>query len=60
MEEVGKHFKPIWLDEIVMFDRLSHKQLRKVVRLQMKGVVVLLVERGLLWPPLMPPWYCSL
>jgi len=35
------------LDEIVIFDPLSHEQLRKVARLQMKDVAVRLAERGI-------------
>lgn len=49
MQEVKKHFKPELLnrlDEIVVFDPLSHEQLRKVARLQMKDVAVRLAERG--------------
>ncbi|XP_044947149.1 chaperone protein ClpB1-like [Hordeum vulgare subsp. vulgare] len=41
MQEVRRHFKPELLnrlDEIVVFDPLSHEQLRKVARLQMKDV----------------------
>jgi ATP-dependent Clp protease ATP-binding subunit ClpB len=34
------------LDEIVVFDPLSHEQLRKVARLQMKDVASRLAERG--------------
>lgn len=44
-----KHFRPELLnrlDEIVVFDPLSHDQLRKVARLQMKDVAVRLAERG--------------
>eukprot|EP00252_Welwitschia_mirabilis_P002773 TRINITY_DN1275_c0_g1_i1.p1 TRINITY_DN1275_c0_g1~~TRINITY_DN1275_c0_g1_i1.p1 ORF type:complete len:911 (+),score=50.69 TRINITY_DN1275_c0_g1_i1:346-3078(+) len=49
MAEVRKHFRPELLnrlDEIVVFDPLSHAQLRKVCRLQMKDVAVRLAERG--------------
>nr|KAJ0210440.1 hypothetical protein LSAT_V11C400200810 [Lactuca sativa] len=49
MGEVRKHFKPELLnrlDEIVVFDPLSHDQLRKVARLQLKDVAVRLAERG--------------
>ena len=35
------------LDEIVVFDPLSHDQLRKVARLQMKDVASRLAERGI-------------
>ena len=45
-----KHFKPELLnrlDEIVVFDPLSHEQLRKVARLQLKDVAVRLAERGI-------------
>lgn len=35
------------LDEIVVFDPLSHEQLRKVARLQMKDVASRLAERGI-------------
>lgn len=44
-----KHFRPELLnrlDEIVIFDPLSHDQLRKVARLQMKDVAARLAERG--------------
>ncbi|KAG2254194.1 hypothetical protein Bca52824_084330 [Brassica carinata] len=49
MQEVRRHFRPELLnrlDEIVVFDPLSHEQLRKVARLQMKEVAVRLAERG--------------
>nr|CAD1824143.1 unnamed protein product [Ananas comosus var. bracteatus] len=49
MQEVRKHFRPELLnrlDEIVIFDPLSHEQLRKVARLQMKDVAARLAERG--------------
>ncbi|KAF6991146.1 hypothetical protein CFC21_008259 [Triticum aestivum] len=49
MQEVRRHFRPELLnrlDEIVVFDPLSHEQLRKVARLQMKDVAVRLAERG--------------
>ena len=45
-----KHFRPELLnrlDEIVVFDPLSHEQLRKVARLQMKDVKSQLAERGI-------------
>ncbi|PSR95773.1 Chaperone protein like [Actinidia chinensis var. chinensis] len=45
-----EHFKPEllnWLDEIVMFDPLSHEQLRKAARLQLKDVANRLAERGI-------------
>lgn len=45
-----KHFKPELLnrlDEIVIFDPLSHDQLRKVCRLQLKDVASRLAERGI-------------
>nr|GMD35808.1 chaperone protein ClpB1 [Ipomoea batatas] len=50
MQQVRKHFKPELLnrlDEIVVFDPLSHEQLRKVCRLQLKDVAVRLAERGI-------------
>lgn len=49
MQEVRKQFKPELLnrlDEIVVFDPLSHDQLRKVCRLQLKDVASRLAERG--------------
>lgn len=49
LQEVRKHFRPELLnrlDEIVVFDPLSHEQLRKVARLQMKDVAIRLAERG--------------
>ncbi|XP_020265267.1 LOW QUALITY PROTEIN: chaperone protein ClpB1-like [Asparagus officinalis] len=49
MQEVRRHFRPELLnrlDEVVIFDPLSHEQLRKVARLQMKDVAVRLAERG--------------
>ncbi|XP_052179609.1 chaperone protein ClpB1-like [Diospyros lotus] len=49
MQEVRKHFKPELLnrlDEIVVFDPLSHEQLMKVARLQLKDVASRLAERG--------------
>ncbi|URD94097.1 Sigma-54 interaction domain [Musa troglodytarum] len=48
--EVRRHFRPELLnrlDEIVVFDPLSHDQLRKVVRLQMKDVALRLSQRGI-------------
>lgn len=48
--QVKQHFRPELLnrlDEIVIFDPLSHDQLRKVARLQMKDVAVRLAERGI-------------
>ncbi|XP_014496061.1 chaperone protein ClpB1 [Vigna radiata var. radiata] len=50
MQEVKRHFRPELLnrlDEIVVFDPLSHEQLRKVARLQMKDVASRLAERGI-------------
>ncbi|KAL9227325.1 hypothetical protein vseg_003025 [Gypsophila vaccaria] len=50
MTEVRRHFKPELLnrlDEIVVFDPLSHDQLRRVARLQMKDVAKRLAERGI-------------
>eukprot|EP00262_Sarcandra_glabra_P016342 TRINITY_DN529_c0_g1_i1.p1 TRINITY_DN529_c0_g1~~TRINITY_DN529_c0_g1_i1.p1 ORF type:complete len:915 (-),score=221.58 TRINITY_DN529_c0_g1_i1:123-2867(-) len=50
MQEVRRHFRPELLnrlDEIVVFDPLSHEQLRKVARLQMKDVAGRLAERGI-------------
>ncbi|KAK9000106.1 hypothetical protein V6N11_082239 [Hibiscus sabdariffa] len=50
MQEVRRHFRPELLnrlDEIVVFDPLSHDQLRKVARLQMKDVASRLAERGI-------------
>ncbi|KAL8143930.1 hypothetical protein V2J09_016962 [Rumex salicifolius] len=49
MQEVKRHFRPELLnrlDEIVIFDPLSHDQLKKVSRLQMKDVAIRLAERG--------------
>ncbi|KAF3789435.1 Chaperone protein [Nymphaea thermarum] len=49
MQEVRRHFRPELLnrlDEVVVFDPLSHDQLRKVARLQMKDVAARLAERG--------------
>ncbi|OQU87527.1 hypothetical protein SORBI_3003G293500 [Sorghum bicolor] len=49
MLEVRKHFRPELLnrlDEIVIFDPLSHEQLRMVARLQVKEVAYRLAERG--------------
>lgn len=50
MLQVKRHFKPELLnrlDEIVVFDPLSHDQLRKVARLQLKDVASRLAERGI-------------
>ena len=47
--QVRRHFRPELLnrlDEIVVFDPLSHDQLKKVARIQMKYVAVRLAERG--------------
>lgn len=49
MQEVKRHFKPELLnrlDEIVVFDPLSHDQLRKVARFQLKDVASRLAEMG--------------
>ncbi|GAU41347.1 hypothetical protein TSUD_390330, partial [Trifolium subterraneum] len=49
MQEVRKHFRPELLnrlDEVIVFDPLSHEQLRKVARLQMKDVANRLAEKG--------------
>ncbi|KAK9913497.1 hypothetical protein M0R45_037311 [Rubus argutus] len=49
MPEVSRHFSPEFLnriDEIVIFDPLSHEQVKKVARLQMKDVAVRLADRG--------------
>ncbi|CAL5327056.1 unnamed protein product [Camellia sinensis] len=48
-QEVRKHFKPELLnrlDEIVVFDPLSHEQLAKVVRLLLKGVAIRVAKKG--------------
>lgn len=48
--QVRRHFRPELLnrlDEIVVFDPLSHDQLRKVARLQMKDVALRLAQRGI-------------
>ena len=45
-----KHFKPELLnrlDELVVFDPLSHDQLTKVARHQLKDVAKRLAERGI-------------
>lgn len=50
MQEVRNHFRPELLnrlDEVVVFDPLSHKQLRKVARMQMKDVANRLAEKGI-------------
>ncbi|CAH8252756.1 unnamed protein product [Arabidopsis lyrata] len=50
MKAVRKHFRPELLnrlDEIVVFDPLSHENLRKVAQLQMKNVVIRLAEKGI-------------
>ena len=50
MLEVKKHFRPELLnrlDEVVVFDPLSHEQLRKVAGLQMKDVASRLAEKGI-------------
>lgn len=50
LQEVRKHFRPELLnrlDEIVVFDPLSHDELRKVARLQMKDVALRLAEKGI-------------
>ena len=47
--QVRRHFRPELLnrlDEIVVFDPLSHDQLKKVARLHMKDVAVRLAEKG--------------
>ncbi|CAJ2669531.1 unnamed protein product [Trifolium pratense] len=50
MQEVKMHFRPELLnrlDEVVVFDPLSHEQLRKVARMQMKDVASRLAEKGI-------------
>ncbi|WCJ20204.1 Chaperone protein ClpB [Euphorbia peplus] len=50
LQEVSKHFRPELLnrlDEVVVFDPLSHEQLRKVAKLQMKEVALRLADRGI-------------
>lgn len=45
-----KHFKPRLLnrlDEIVIFDPLTHEQLRQVAKLQLKDIAIRLAERGI-------------
>lgn len=47
--QVKRHFRPELLnrlDEIVVFEPLSHEQLLKVARMQMKDVAARLAERG--------------
>ncbi|KAG6548359.1 hypothetical protein Mapa_010138 [Marchantia paleacea] len=49
LQEVRRHFRPELLnrlDEMVVFSPLSHEQLRKVCRIQMKDVAMRLAERG--------------
>ncbi|KAL3018300.1 hypothetical protein AAZX31_05G021300 [Glycine max] len=49
-DRVRRQFRPELLnrlDEIVVFDPLSHDQLRKVARLQMKDVASRLAEKGI-------------
>ncbi|KAK2378321.1 chaperone protein ClpB1 [Trifolium repens] len=50
MQEVIRHFRPELLnrlDEVVVFDPLSHEQLRKVARLQMNDVASRVAEKGI-------------
>lgn len=50
LQQVRRQFRPELLnrlDEIVVFDPLSHDQLRKVARLQMKDVASRLAEKGI-------------
>ncbi|CAK9147976.1 unnamed protein product [Ilex paraguariensis] len=50
MQEVRKHFKPELLnrlDDIVIFDPLSHEQLRQVARLRLKDIARRLAKRGI-------------
>ncbi|XP_058775430.1 uncharacterized protein LOC131649688 [Vicia villosa] len=50
MQEVRRHFRPELLnrlDEVVVFDPLSHEQLRKVAKLQMKDVASRLAKKGI-------------
>ncbi|KAL3684679.1 hypothetical protein R1sor_002701 [Riccia sorocarpa] len=50
LQEVRQHFRPELLnrlDEIVVFSPLSHDQLRKVCRMQMKDVAMRLADRGI-------------
>jgi ATP-dependent Clp protease ATP-binding subunit ClpB len=49
-EAMKKHFKPEFLnrvDDIIIFHRLSEKQLREIVDIQMRGMAGLLTDRGI-------------
>ncbi|MQM11931.1 hypothetical protein Taro_044844 [Colocasia esculenta] len=46
---VRRHFSPELLnrlDEIVIFEPLTHEQLRRIARLQMRGVITRLADKG--------------
>ncbi|MCC6463724.1 MAG: ATP-dependent chaperone ClpB [Planctomycetes bacterium] len=50
LAEMRKHFRPEFLnrvDDVVMFKRLSQKQVRNIVDLQLKHIEKLLADRGL-------------
>ncbi|KAF3782504.1 Chaperone protein [Nymphaea thermarum] len=50
MQKVRKHFRPELLnrlEEVVIFDHLSHDQLREVAKLHVNDVAARLVERGI-------------
>jgi ATP-dependent Clp protease ATP-binding subunit ClpB len=50
MQEVRMHFRPKLLDrldEVFVFDPLSHEKLRKFARLKMKDLATCLVDRGI-------------
>ena len=48
--QVQKHFKPEFLNrlsEIVIFEPLSHDELREIVKIQMKSVVAMAANKGI-------------
>jgi ATP-dependent Clp protease ATP-binding subunit ClpA len=46
VEECFKHELINKLTEIVMFEPLSHDELREIVRIQMKGVIATVADKG--------------
>jgi ATP-dependent Clp protease ATP-binding subunit ClpA len=46
VEECFKHELINKLSEIVMFEPLSHDELREIVRIQMKGVIATVADKG--------------
>ncbi|KAE8802439.1 hypothetical protein D1007_21995 [Hordeum vulgare] len=49
MEQVQKHFKPELIDrlsEVVIFEPLSHGELKEIVKIQMKDAIATVANKG--------------